>query len=59
MDEFINNMVAKTGIDKETATKVIDFIKEHASEIPALFSNNEGIGDLVQKASGLFGGDDK
>lgn len=59
MDEFINNMVAKTGIDKETATKVVDFIKEHASEIPALFSNNEGIGDLVQKASGLFGGDDK
>lgn len=59
MDEFINSMVAKTGIDKETAAKVIDFIKEHAAEIPALFSNNEGIGDLVQKAGGMFGGDDK
>lgn len=58
MDEFINNLIAKTGIDKETAEKVIEFIKEHASEIPALVSDSGGIGGLMEKAGDLFGGDD-
>jgi len=32
MDDFIQKMVDKVGIDKDTAHKVIDFLKDHADE---------------------------
>ena len=32
MDEFVQKMVDKVGIDKATAMKVIDFLKEHADD---------------------------
>ncbi|HEX5059549.1 MAG TPA: hypothetical protein VFV99_09325 [Kofleriaceae bacterium] len=32
MDEFVQKMVDKVGIDKSTAMKVIDFLKEHADD---------------------------
>jgi hypothetical protein len=32
MDDFVNKMVDKVGIDKATAHKVIDFLKDHADE---------------------------
>jgi len=63
MDTFINLMVEKTGIDPAMATKVIDFLKEHAAELPHLLSGNEGGGGflsgLAGKASGLFGHKDE
>ena len=30
MDEFLNKMVEKVGIDKATAEKVMAFLKDHA-----------------------------
>ena len=32
MDEFINKMVEKVGIDKATAEKVMAFLKDHADD---------------------------
>ena len=32
MDDFVNKMVEKVGVDKATAMKVIDFLKDHADE---------------------------
>jgi hypothetical protein len=34
MDELINGLTEKVGLDKETAEKVIAFLKEHADEVP-------------------------
>jgi hypothetical protein len=32
MEEFVNKMVEKVGIDKDTANKVIAFLKEHSDD---------------------------
>lgn len=32
MDDFVDKMVQKVGIDKSTAEKVIAFLKEHADD---------------------------
>lgn len=32
MEDFVNKMVEKVGIDKSTAEKVIAFLKDHADE---------------------------
>ena len=32
MEDFVNKMVEKVGIDKATAMKVIDFLKDHSDE---------------------------
>lgn len=32
MEDFINKMVEKVGIDKATAEKVMTFLKDHAGE---------------------------
>lgn len=32
MEDFVSKMVEKVGIDKATAEKVMDFLKEHADD---------------------------
>lgn len=54
MEELINQLVAKTGIDRDTAMKVADFIKNHAAEIPG-WLGKAGLGGLEQQAEGLLG----
>ncbi|HRI44677.1 MAG TPA: hypothetical protein PLL78_10740 [Fimbriimonadaceae bacterium] len=63
MQEFIDQLVAKVGLDKETAAKVVAFVQEHAADIPKWIGQSGfadklpgGIGDAL---SGLMGGDDK
>ena len=58
MDEFVQKMVDKVGIDKATAMKVIDFLKEHADDAVEYLQKSGlkdklpgGIGD---KLGGLF-----
>lgn len=34
MEEMIEQLIARTGIDRATAEKVVDFVKEHAADIP-------------------------
>ncbi len=63
MEELINQLSAKVGIDKATATKVADFIQEHAADIPKWLGQSGimdklpgGLGDTI---SGFLGGDEK
>ena len=58
MEEFAEKMADKVGIDKETANKVIEFLKDHAEDAVALLSKS-GIADklpggLGDKLGSLF-----
>lgn len=46
MEELINKLVDKVGIDEGTARKVADFIKEHADDIPKWVAS-AGIADKL------------
>lgn len=54
MDELLSGLTEKVGIDKETAEKVIAFLKEHADEVPGWLAKAGiadklpgGLGDLL------------
>jgi len=56
-------LVSKVGIDRETAQKVADFIRDHAADIPKWIGQSGladklpgGLGDAV---SGYLGGESK
>ena len=56
MDEFVDKMSEKVGIDKDTAKKVVDFLQEHADEAVALLQKSGvldklpgGLGDKLGK----------
>ncbi|HKE19202.1 MAG TPA: hypothetical protein VKB80_30210 [Kofleriaceae bacterium] len=34
MDELVSKLTEKVGLDPEMAKKVVEFLKEHASEVP-------------------------
>jgi hypothetical protein len=58
MEEFAEKMAEKVGISKETADKVIEFLKDHADDAVALLSKS-GVADklpggLGDKLGGLF-----
>ncbi|MCA9634528.1 MAG: hypothetical protein KC420_00650 [Myxococcales bacterium] len=60
MDEIINGLITKVGLDKETAEKVIAFLKEHADDLPGLLAKS-GLQDKITSKlpgglGGLFGG---
>lgn len=63
MDAIINGLIEKVGLDKETAEKVIAFLKEHADDLPALLAKTgledkipEGIKDKIPGGlGGLLG----
>ncbi len=56
MDEFVQKMVDKVGIDKATAMKVIEFLKEHADDAVQYLQKSSiadklpgGLGDKLGK----------
>jgi len=58
MEEFIEKMVSKVGIDKATAEKVVEFLKEHSADAVALLQKS-GVADklpggLGDKLGGLL-----
>ena len=46
MDEFVQKMVDKVGIDKATAMKVIEFLKEHADDA-VQYLQKSGVADKL------------
>jgi len=58
MEEFAEKMADKVGIDKSTAEKVIEFLKDHADEAVALISKSGARdrlpGGLGDKLGSLF-----
>jgi len=58
MEEFVQKLVDKVGIDRATADKVVAFLKEHADDAVALLSKS-GLkdklpGGLGDKLGGLL-----
>jgi len=56
MEDFVDKMVERVGIDKATAHKVIDFLKDHADEAVGYLQKSGladklpgGIGDKLGK----------
>ena len=46
MEDFVNKMVEKVGIDKATAEKVIAFLKDHADDA-VKYLQSSGIADKL------------
>ena len=46
MDEFIDKMCQHVGIDKATAHKVVDFLKEHSDDV-AKYISQSGLADKL------------
>jgi hypothetical protein len=46
MEEFAEKMADKVGISRETADKVIEFLKDHADDAVALLSKS-GVADRL------------
>lgn len=62
MDDLIQGLMSKVGLDKATAEKVIAFLKENANDLPAMLAKS-GMADklpggLGKSLGGLFGGGD-
>jgi len=51
MDEFVAKMVDKVGIDKATAEKVIEFLKDHADDAMK-YIQSSGLKDKLPDALG-------
>jgi len=56
MEDFIQTLMAKVGLDRATAEKVVSFVKEHADEIPKWLGQSGvldklpgGLGDKLGK----------
>jgi hypothetical protein len=54
MEEFIQKLTSKVGVDRETAQKVFEFLKENVSQLPRWFGG-EG-GSVADKLKGGIGG---
>lgn len=58
MEEFLQQMIDKVGIDRATAEKVIAFLEDHAEDAIGLLSKSDIKdrlpGGLVDKLGGLF-----
>jgi hypothetical protein len=55
-DEFIEKMSDKVGIDKSTAAKVVEFLKDHADEAVSFLKDSSLVEKLPfgDKIKGLF-----
>ncbi len=56
MDEMINGLVAKTGISKEQAEKVVAFLKENATKVPGWLGSTDVGQSIKDKLPGGLGG---
>jgi hypothetical protein len=59
VEEFVNKLVEKVGIDRATAEKVFAFLKEHAADIPRWLQSDAAqdlLGKVKSGLGGLFGG---
>jgi hypothetical protein len=64
MEEMIQGLMSRVGLDKEKAEQVVAFFKENASKVPQWLASNETArsvidklpGGLGDKLGGMFGG---
>jgi ABC-type proline/glycine betaine transport system substrate-binding protein len=55
VEELINKLVEKVGIDRAAAEKVVAFLKEHAAEVPGWLQGEAAQGILSKAKAGLSG----
>ena len=55
MDELVNQLVSKVGIDKATAEKVANFLKDNATQVPKWLGSDMTKG-MADKLPGGLGG---
>lgn len=55
MDEMIQQLVAKVGLDEEKATQVVEFLKENAAKIPEWLGGSDFLEGLKDKLPGGLG----
>ena len=55
MEEMIEQLVMKTGISKEQAESVVDFLKQNAHKLPEWLGQSEFAKDLAGKLPGGLG----
>ena len=56
MDELIQGLVAKVGLDEETAKKVFTFLQENADSIPSWLTSSDLAKGVMDKIPGGLGG---
>ena len=55
MQELVNQLVQRVGLDQASAEKVAQFLKEHAGEIPQWLQGSDMAKGLLGKVGGLGG----
>jgi hypothetical protein len=55
MEEIIQGLMSKVGLDHDKAHQVLAFLTEHAHKLPALLSSNETLSKLASKVPGFSG----
>lgn len=56
MEELINGLMTKVGLDKATAEKVISFLKENATKVPGWLASSDMGKQVLDKLPGGLGG---
>jgi hypothetical protein len=56
MEEMINGLIQKTGISREQAQSVVQFLKDNAHKVPEWLGSSEAGKDLINKLPGGLGG---
>ena len=55
MEQLVNQLMAKVGLDREKAEKVVEFLKENAHKVPEWLGGSDLAKGLMDKLGGLFG----
>lgn len=55
MDELIQQLVSKVGLDEEKATAVVAFLQENASKVPEWLAGSDLLESLKDKLPGGLG----
>lgn len=55
MEEMVNGLMKKVGLDEDQAKQVVEFVKENAHKIPEWIGQNDMAKDLAGKLPGGMG----
>ncbi len=55
MEQLVNLLVEKVGLDSATAKRVADFLQEHASQVPQWLASEQAKSVLDKLPGGLGG----
>lgn len=52
LDDLINDLQRKVGIDRATAERVATYLKEHQDEVPKWFGGKRGVSSRITEFFG-------